>query len=286
MHRTRHSHAFTLIDLLIVIFLILVISTFSLAQLGHNRETAYRVKCASNLKNIGLAVMMYANDNRGSYPSGLYDIGSADKPTAFTNPNAQLAPNETGDTMYCKAGPGPNDVTAAMFRLIQTEDIAPDVFLCPTVQSAAKNKPAKIDPKASCNFADVSQLDYSFANPYPSQEAIAKGYKLDNTLSAEFAVAADMNPGVPELTKIQPDAPQGEIRKINSKNHGGDGQNVLYADGHVMFVQTPYYGVHRDNIYTYGNSGMDDNKKVLGAGDGVVGSPDDADDSVLLPTAK
>ena len=42
--------------------------------------------------------------------------------------------------------------------------------------------------------------------------------------------------------------------KYNSGNHGGqgagDGQNVLFADGHVDFELTPIVGVDHDNIYT------------------------------------
>lgn len=87
-----------------------------------------------------------------------------------------------------------------------------------------------------------------------------------------------MNPGVKELTQIKPDAPRDQIHQINSLNHSGDGQNILYGDGHVEFNTTPYAGVQRDNIYTYGTSGG-------GAGDGIVGSPVGPNDSILLPTA-
>ena len=39
-------------------------------------------------------------------------------------------------------------------------------------------------------------------------------------------------------------------RPFNSRNHGGEGQNVLYADGHASFERTPTVGVDHDNIYT------------------------------------
>ena len=70
------------------------------------------------------------------------------------------------------------------------------------------------------------------------------------------------------------------MKKVNSKNHNGEGENVLFADGHVELAQNPFVGVERDNIYTYGKSG-----KTSG-GEGIVGSPAHDKDSILLPTAK
>ena len=70
-----------------------------------------------------------------------------------------------------------------------------------------------------------------------------------------------------------------DMRSANSTNHDGDGQNVLYGDGHVEFQSNPFVGVQRDNIYARRKSGA--NRFVS---DAIVASPYDADDSVLLPT--
>ena len=67
------------------------------------------------------------------------------------------------------------------------------------------------------------------------------------------------------------------VRVLN--NHDEDGQNVLYGDGHVEFQSNPFCGVQRDHIYTSRSSGT--NPYVSR---GVVYSPYDANDSVLLPT--
>jgi prepilin-type processing-associated H-X9-DG protein len=40
------------------------------------------------------------------------------------------------------------------------------------------------------------------------------------------------------------------MKQANSNNHDGDGQNVLFGDGHVEFLQNPFVGVQRDNIFT------------------------------------
>jgi prepilin-type processing-associated H-X9-DG protein len=40
-------------------------------SIGRARETANRVKCASNMRQIGQAILLYSNDNRAAYPETL-----------------------------------------------------------------------------------------------------------------------------------------------------------------------------------------------------------------------
>jgi prepilin-type processing-associated H-X9-DG protein len=95
-------------------------------------------------------------------------------------------------------------------------------------------------------------------------------------MNVEFAVAADINPGTAPANSddaLKPMAASSarEMKLANSNNHDKDGQNILYADGHVAWESNPFVGVNKDNIYT--------------SADGkVIASPTTVDDSVLLPT--
>jgi prepilin-type N-terminal cleavage/methylation domain-containing protein len=61
--------AFTLIELLVVISIISILASLLLPVLSSSKSSAYRANCLSNLRQIGLGLQMYVEDNNDHLPS-------------------------------------------------------------------------------------------------------------------------------------------------------------------------------------------------------------------------
>ncbi|HZZ43379.1 MAG TPA: prepilin-type N-terminal cleavage/methylation domain-containing protein [Tepidisphaeraceae bacterium] len=259
MRRPNPTKAFTLIELLVVIGIIGLLLGFLLPSLEKARHKAYIDACASNLRQIGQSILIYANDNHGFYPRTMY---------------IPAAPITAGTSAPIQ----PNDMTAPLWLLIQTQKLPTSLFICP-YNDVNEFEPDKANPSLQSNFTDYKKnLGYSYANPYPDDAATSAGYKLTSKLDPAFAILADLNPGVSAPRKADPFLPiptslTADMQFGNTANHEREGQNVLYPDCHVSYNITPFCGKNRDNIYTAQNAAKP-NQFV---------SPAGPDDSILLP---
>ena len=278
-----HRRGMTLLDLVVSMGICLALCTIGLAGVAGSRESANRTKCADNLRLIGLVSLMYCNGEKtGGFPRTYYNRANPKvivDSTGFGKPNS-FDPKTTGD----------NNIPASLYLVFKSKVVdppKPEIFICPSTSGVPGfGKDSKVGLQDSSNWEAIPRnLTYSYSCPFATDKAVSSGWRFDNTLGDDVPLAADLNPGGDALLKITPAATQEQLKAGNSRNHNGDGQNVVYCDGHVEFQTTPFCGakplpgerISRDNIYTYG--GPNDVK----GGVGVIGMPVNRADNVLLP---
>jgi prepilin-type N-terminal cleavage/methylation domain-containing protein/prepilin-type processing-associated H-X9-DG protein len=298
-HLHSRTKGFTLVELLVVIGIIALLISILLPSLNKARETANRAKCASNMHQIGLAILLYQNDNQQLYPRTILStVTTGAGPTWGTGNTSPGTPDPfNGLTTTFSA----NDVTASFFLLLRNEQITPAVFVCPS--SNAESWDYGGGSNSAQNWINwngtagiTKNLSYSYQNPFATSTAIANGWQLKNP-DATYAIAADINPGssVPNSTycptNVGTSSANSVMRNGNSANHQQDGQNVLYGDGHAEWMNNPYCGSQHDNIYTGfgGLATVTTNYPFISGGSlkasSTQSSPYDGLDSVLLPYA-
>jgi type II secretory pathway pseudopilin PulG len=228
----------SLVDVLVVIVLVGLLVALWAPVVSEARGKSVRYRCANHLQIIFNALQNYRNANGGASPRTIYVPGA--KPDVSSAGAAATDPFKAG-------GPPPNNVPAAFFLLLRTQDTHPRHFICPA-GDFEPDPTGGIDPSRRSNFTDVKKnLGYSFKYTYGT-ETPPQGRAQRQPW---MVVAADLSPGLQgdgDDQAVKPEDPPARMRRANSNNHRKAGQVVLFEGGYTDFRATPFIG-GGDNIY-------------------------------------
>ncbi len=200
--------AFTLIELLMVVAVLGILVALSLPALGSARAGALQSACASNQRQIGAALQLYANDHDGEFPPTTHTTGSFRKDRSWIY---ELAPyvDDVDRIRICPADP-PRRQTQIQ-RLNATSYVLNDLVF----DSYDYNRLLKIPfPSRTLLLAILS-------------ESRAPSVTRDHIHGAEWTSWAAA------LNDIEPDRHRKGARAANRLQGAA---NYLFADGHVETI--------------------------------------------------
>ena len=261
----RRTKAFTLIELLVVVAIIALLISILLPSLQRARELSKRTVCAANVRGIGQACKIYANDYEESWPIINHQpncnyntaVGLGTPARVITNPNVAIPPATAAAT------------TRNFWLLIRLGSVSTKQFRCPSSDDQTDDTE---EVHFALDFKAYNRVSYGYQVPYGANQP--QGTKPSENMDPRMAVIADQSPYAdtstgavgslaaptyntrscaPDSGSVNEGCSPEDWQRWNSPNHGGagrgEGQNVLFADGHASFEKKPCCGVDYDNIY-------------------------------------
>jgi prepilin-type N-terminal cleavage/methylation domain-containing protein len=247
----KRSRAFTLIELLVVVAIIALLISILLPSLSRARELSKRTVCGANLRGIGQAMYIYAQDDPQVFPCLSGTVGVP--PSQAQEGNFHLFYPQDRTTAPSTTGiPSP---TVDMWAVIYANNTTPKQFICPSTTDVPD--PAQ-DTTAYYDFEGKINLSYGYQFQHDEDRRI-----VGTSSEPTFPFMADANPYVKGGVQGSLSLDRMSRYRGNSANHTNrEGQNVLYQDSHVSFEKGPDVGLSgninpivtfsrgRDNCYT------------------------------------
>lgn len=219
-------------------------------------DQANLTTCKNNLKNIGMGLKIYATNNRnGLFPTP-YSKAGEDRaakerwggPDGWDEKTLKLKDRGKEGVELKDHEPFTCNL-ACLWMLVRSGSITPAILVCPSEKGVEAAKDA--EPKKWWTVESLTQCNYSYQNQL--------GRTTRDNVAADVVLLADKSPMRADVqteervkagkNKPKPDSDMKKWYTWNSPNHGWQGQNVLYGDGHVEFQDKPTCGKEGNNIW-------------------------------------
>lgn len=214
---SNRGRAFTLIELLVVIAIIAVLAAMLLPALSKAKTQAVKIKCASNIRQLGLALTMYANDHNNNLPvNGPGGIGGWPWDLSRNVVTEMEKLGFTRNILYCPSTPEQNADDNWEFTTAFTV-VTYVLTLNDTPRLVATNRNSKLE---------VRPLDLGRAGTYTPKIT-------ERELAVDAIISNGNNRNTAQFTGIYGGSPIPHRANHIGANNQPTGGNIVFMDGHV-----------------------------------------------------
>jgi prepilin-type N-terminal cleavage/methylation domain-containing protein/prepilin-type processing-associated H-X9-DG protein len=232
------SSAFTLIELLVVIAIIAILAAILFPVFAQSRERARQTACASNMRQMGTAILMYAQDNDDTYVW----------PQECQAVVASLCINPTNWITYSEGMTADsNGFAPNKDYLLKPYLKNSDIFICPSQRSRRDTTDSSGKRYLWTNYA-MNKWDQASVSPSIPTASIPKSHPR-TTGTGRFRLEMVTPAGAPMSyvddaagtilvwehveASMLCDKPFSYLNYSHFEGHHTDGLNLLFCDGHV-----------------------------------------------------